>query len=152
MVEAIARDPNYGPALSFASNCHFRQVIDGRSKAPDIDRRCAIDLARRALQAAPDDPNVMVQTANVLIYFGEDAETMITLVDRALALSPRFARGWYLSGIVRIYAGWTQEGIQHVERALHLSPHLRVGVSWAGAFIGAALFSRGALKRQYLSY
>jgi hypothetical protein len=30
---------------------------------------------------------------------------MISLVDRALALNPNFARGWHLGGILRLMAG-----------------------------------------------
>jgi len=37
----------------------------------------------------------------VLAYFGEDIGAMMGLLDRALALNPSFARGWYLSGIIR---------------------------------------------------
>jgi TolB-like protein len=138
MEKAIARDPGYGPALSFASICYFRLVFDGQSDDPRADGSKSIELARRALRATPDDPAVMAHTANVLMYFGEDADTMISLVDRALALSPSFARGWYISGTMRIWSGQTDEGIAHVEKALQLSPRFRVG--WVGSVIGIAHF------------
>ena len=43
--------------------------------------------------------------ALVLAHFGEDIGAMIGLVDRALALNPSFARGWYVSGTLRLWAG-----------------------------------------------
>jgi tetratricopeptide (TPR) repeat protein len=79
-----------------------------------------------------------------LLYFGEDAYSMNSLVDRAMALSPSFARGWYINGTVRIYTGRTREGIEHVEKALSLSPRVRVG--WVGSVIGIAHFLEGRFE------
>ena len=52
---------------------------------------------------------------------------MVGLVDRALALNPSFARGWYLSGLLRTYAGQPHLAVEHVETALRLSPRERIG-------------------------
>ena len=52
---------------------------------------------------------------------------MIGLVDRALAVNPSFARGWYLSGTLRVYAGQHDLAIEHVETALRLSPREPMG-------------------------
>jgi TolB-like protein len=138
MEQAIARDDEYGPALSFASICYFRLVFDGRSDDPAADEQKSVELARRALRVAPDDPAVMAQAANVLLYFGEDAQTMTALVDRAMTFSPSFARGWYISGTIRVWTGQTEEGIRHIEKALSFSPRVRVG--WVGSVIGIAHF------------
>lgn len=138
MEQAIARDPNYGLALSYASICYFRLVFDGRSKDPRADGARAVELARRSLMVAPDDPTVMAHAANVLLYFGEDAGAMLVLVDRAMALSPSYARGWYISGTMRIWTGRTEQGIEHVERALRLSAGVRVG--WVVSVLGIAYF------------
>ena len=63
---------------------------------------------------------------------------MIALVDRALALNPSFARGWHISGGLRVWAGQPDTGIKHLETALRLSPRARVGPSHLA--IGAAHF------------
>jgi tetratricopeptide (TPR) repeat protein len=52
---------------------------------------------------------------------------MIGLVDRALALNPSFARGWYLSGRLRLWAGQPDVAIEHLETSLRLSPRERIG-------------------------
>ena len=41
----------------------------------------------------------------MLAYFGEDIGAMMGLLDRALALNPSFARGWYLSSKGRATSG-----------------------------------------------
>ena len=93
--QAIAIDPHYGPALSWAAICHLRLVSDGWAEEPETNRRKAIDLARQALQVGENDPGILANAALVLAHFGEDIGAMIGLVDRALALNPSFARGWY---------------------------------------------------------
>jgi predicted Zn-dependent protease len=79
----------------------------------------------------------------VLEYFGEDIGAMIGLVDRALALHPSYARGWYLSGIIRLFAGQPDLAIEHTETSLRQSPRERMGVPVA--VMGAAYF----VKRQF---
>ena len=93
--QAIAIDRHYGPALSWAAICHLRLVSDGWAEEPETTRRKAIDLARQALQVGENDPGILANAAFVLAQFGEDIGAMIGLVDRALALNPSFARGWY---------------------------------------------------------
>jgi len=63
---------------------------------------------------------------------------MIGLVDRALALNPSFARGWYVRGVLRLWASQPDLAIEHVETSLRLSPLERVGSPLAA--IGAAHF------------
>jgi TolB-like protein len=103
--QVIAIDLHYGPALSWAAICHMRLVIDGWAEEPETNRRKAIDLARQALQVGENDPRIVANAAHVLAQFGEDIGAMIGLVDRALALNPSFARGWYLNGTLRLWAG-----------------------------------------------
>jgi TolB-like protein/class 3 adenylate cyclase len=138
MEQAIARDPRYGPALAWAAFCCLRLLFDNRSEDPAADRRKGTDFARRALEVAGDDPGVLANAASALAYFGEDINTMMALVDRALALNPNFAHGWHVSGVLRLWAGQPDIAIEHVNAALRLSPRARVGSS-LGA-IGAAHF------------
>src|SRR6266404_3643526 len=138
MEQAIARDPRYGPALARAAYCCHRLVVDGRSADPAADRLKGADFARRALEVAGDDPVVLVHAAHALAYFGEDIGAMMALVDRALALNPNYARGWQLSGILRIWAGQPDIAIEHAEAALRLSPRARTGASMS--VLGGAHF------------
>jgi TolB-like protein len=127
--QAIARDPRYGAALAWASICCFRLILDNRSEDPATDRSKGIDFARRALEASGDDPGVLANAALALAYFGEDIDTMIALVDRALAINPNFARGWHIIGLLRVWAGQPDMAIAHLETAMRLSPHARIGTT-----------------------
>jgi len=77
-----------------------------------------------------------------MAYFGEDIRATMALVDRALALNPNFARGWHISGILRIWAGQPDIAIEHIEAALHFSPRTHISTSF---IIGAA----HCLNRQF---
>jgi adenylate cyclase len=125
---AIGIDPNYGPALTWAAVCHLQLVTDGWTETPAENRRQAVDLARRALQVSSADPAILAHAAFVLARCGEDIGAMIGLVERALAMNPSFAAGWFRSGLLRLFAGQPDLAIEHVETSLRLSPHERIGV------------------------
>jgi adenylate cyclase len=137
--KAIERDPSYGPALAWAAICHTRLSLHGSCDDPETDSHKGADLARRALEVAGDDPGILANAAFALAYFGEDIGAMIALVDRALALNPNYARGWHLSGNLRLYAGRPDIAIEHIETSLRLSPRARVGMAFS--VIGAAHFA-----------
>jgi tetratricopeptide (TPR) repeat protein len=136
MERAIARDQRYGPALAYAAVCCLRLYMDGHSADLAADRLKGIDFARRALEVAGNDPGILAEAATVLAYFDEDIGAMMALVDQALALNPSYARGWYLSGVLRSWAGQPDVAIEHVEASLRLSPRARVG--WGLVAIGVA--------------
>ena len=138
MEQAIERDPRYGLALAWAAFCCFRLVHDDRSADREVDALKGGDYARRALEVAGDDSSIIADAARSLAYFGEDIHAMMALVDRALALNPNHARGWHISGALRLWAGQPDVAIEHIETALGLSPRARVGTSLA--VIGAAHF------------
>ena len=124
---AIERDPRYGPALAWAAVCCLRLDADGSSTDPAFDSRKSVDFGRRALQVAGDDPGTLANGALALAYYGEDIGAMMTMVDRALALNPSFARGWYIGAILKLFAGQFDRAIEFAEASLRLSPHGRFG-------------------------
>jgi adenylate cyclase len=145
--QAIAIDRDYGPALAWAALCHLRLVNDGWAEEPEKSRRQATDLARQALQVAENDPGILANAALVLARFGEDIGAMIGLVGRALALNPSFARGWYLSGLIRNFAGEHDLAIEHIETSLRLSPRERMGqplTAMGGAYFFKRQFDKAA--------
>jgi tetratricopeptide (TPR) repeat protein len=67
---------------------------------------------------------------------------MLALVDRALALNPNFARGWFISGQLRLWAGHPAIAIEHLEASLRLSPLARVSPGAAAVAGYAHFFNR----------
>jgi len=136
--QAISIDRHYGPALAFAAACHMQFVNYSWAEDPTTARRKAVDLARRALEVAGEDPDVIASAALVLAVFGEDIGTMMALADQALALNPSSARGWYHSGFLRLMAGQPDRAIELAEVSLRLSPRARIGA--VHTLIGASHF------------
>jgi TolB-like protein/class 3 adenylate cyclase len=136
--EALACDPHYGPALALAANRCMNPVSDGSALDRGAYRQKGIEFARRALAVAGNDPGVLADAAFALACFGEDIDAMTALVDRALAFNPNYARGWYASSFMRLWAGQTDLAIEHAGVALRLNPRAQAVMSnW---LIGAALF------------
>jgi TolB-like protein len=136
--EAIARDPRYGPALGLAAQCCQHLVANFKAPDRDVLRSTGIDFGRRAVEVAGDDPGILADAAMALAVLGEDLDAMIALVDRALDFNPSYARGWLISGFMRLWAGQTDLAIKHGEMALRLSPRAQAGDKTF--LIGTALF------------
>jgi adenylate cyclase len=124
--QAIEHDQHYGPALGLAALCHQVLAVSDWTSS-ERHRREAIDLARRALRCAPDDPDALANAAVVLGSLGEDIDLAIGSIDRSLALNPSFARGWVWSARLRNYAGEPDLAIEHFNRSVRLSPRDRMG-------------------------
>jgi len=118
----LEREPRYGPALALAAGCHNALDVSGWTNDAEANRREGIDFARRALRGAGDDPGTLARAAYVLGYSGEDFDAAIASIDRSLELNPSFARGWYWSGWLRLWAGEPDLAISHFEVAARLNP------------------------------
>jgi adenylate cyclase len=140
---AAAIDPDSAPALSLAAMCQMRLVREGWATEPETAGQTAVDLARQALQLAGDDPAILANAAFVLANFGEEIGAMMALVDRALTITPSFARGWFYGGVLRLWASQHDLAIEHAETALRLSPRERAGTPLS--LIGEAQF----FKREF---
>ena len=150
--QAIERDPDYGSALAQAAARHFELHLNGWTNDPETSRRNGVELSRRALQVAGDDPNVLCNVAYILAYFGEEIDVAIALVDHGLKLNPSSARGWQWSGWLRAWAGEPDLAIKHFETSLRLNPREQranplMGIGVAHFFAGRLEEARAALLR-----
>jgi adenylate cyclase len=135
---AIERDPNYGPALVLVAHCHAGLETHGSVEDRQAARRTCVDLVRRALRGAPDDPNVLALGAELLVTSGEDINVSLRLIDRCLTLNPSSARGWHWSGLIRVFAGQPDVALEHFQNYLRLCPRGRMATYLNG--IGEAYF------------
>ena len=135
---AIERDPFYGPALALAAYCRHQLDLNDWAEDRNTNLRTGLELARRALRAGPDDPDVLATASFVLGRLGEDIDTALGLMDHCLTLHPSFAYGWYISGLLWLFAGQPDLALEHFETFLRLSPRERLASHLTG--IGEALF------------
>ena len=145
LAQATTRDPNYGPALALYGLCYFLCCLDGKTLGDwGPDTRKSVDLARRALRAAENDPTTLANAAITLAYCGEDIEAMQALVDRALGINPSSARAWHAKALFEPVGRRNRVGEQIRRRlgaAQPARPHR----------MGAPSVRRGASHRNTLS-
>jgi adenylate cyclase len=134
--QAIERDPRYGRALVLAARCHLDFHVNGWAEFPETDRCTGVDLARRALGVAADDPEVLSDAGYVLAYFGEYLSAAVALADRALDINQNFARGWQQSGWLRLWAGEPDLAIDHFKTSLRLNPREHRSNPFMGIGVG----------------
>jgi adenylate cyclase len=79
-------------------------------------------LARRAIELGRDDALALCGGGFALAQFGHDLDAGAAFIDRALVLNPNFAAAWYYSGFVRVWLGEPDTAIDHLARAMRLSP------------------------------
>jgi TolB-like protein/class 3 adenylate cyclase len=130
--QAIERDPHYGPALALAAICKADLYGAGWTDDQAANSREGVELARRALGCAGDDPAVLSRAAYALGCLGEDIAAAIVLADQSLKLNPSFASGWVNSGWLRLWAGQADIAIEHFRTSLRLNPRAPP----AGAYLG----------------
>jgi len=133
---AIACDPGYGRALALAGHCHLALDAAGWTNDVAANQREGVELARRALTAAGDDPGVLANVAYVLAYFGEDIAAAMTLIDRSLELNPSFALAWARSAWLRLWAGQPDVAIEHFGTSMRLNPRDRRAEPLLGIGVG----------------
>jgi TolB-like protein len=147
---ALDRDPNYGSALALAITCKTSIYDNAWTNDLEATRKEGVDFARRALRVAANDPYVLANSAFALARFGEDIATAISLVDRSLQLNPSFARGWFRSGWLRLWAGQYDLGINHFETSVRLSPRESSIGTYVGIGIGHFFARRGEKAAEML--
>jgi adenylate cyclase len=134
--QAIERDPRYGPALASAAVCRVILDVTGWTDERDANRLEGLDLARRALRIAGDDPVAVGRAAYTLGYFDDDLSAATALIDHSLELNPSSADGWRWSGWIRLWAGQPDRAIAHFESALRFNPREPSPAIFMGISVG----------------
>jgi adenylate cyclase len=146
---AVARDPNFGGALAFASLLHSLILLNGWADDPAATAGAARDLARRALNTGALDSVALATIATVFIWVGEDIGASEAMVQRALAQNPGAATPWFGSAWVKLFGGQAALAIEHFERHMALDPRSPLQPFVAGG-IGCALTVLGRFDEAVL--
>jgi adenylate cyclase len=120
--QSIALDPRNASALCLAANCHGQALLVRWGDDKDMHRREGLDLAHRALRAAPDDPEVLARVGEALFNLGESLKTVADLTERAVALNPGSAHAHSVNGWMHVMLGDPQRAAGELRMALRLDP------------------------------
>jgi tetratricopeptide (TPR) repeat protein len=129
--QALVIDPTYAPAAALIGWSRIHQLSHGRRPVSEVEADEAVTFAKRAIEAGPDDPDVLWMGAATVLLFSGDRSTAAALSDRALAINPNSALAWMARG----WSSFAQPdlAIEALERAMRLSPLDRLARTfWTG--------------------
>lgn len=119
---ATELDPDFATAYGMAAWCYIWRKMNGWMTDPGQEIAEAKHLAQRAAEQGKDDAVALSFAGHALVYVAHNVEEAAALVDRALILNPNLAAAWNASGWVKAFLGETDAMIEHMARAMRLSP------------------------------
>jgi tetratricopeptide (TPR) repeat protein len=119
---AIELDPNFATAHGMAAWCYLWRRMHGWTTNRTQEIAETIRLARRVAESGKDDAVALAFGGLALAFVAGDLEGGKALINRALTLNPNLTTAWYASGWVRSFLGETDLAIEHLARAMRLSP------------------------------
>jgi len=156
--KAIESDPEFATAYAMASWCYAWRKIGGWMTDPAQEIAEGARLAWRAVELGKDDAVALAQAGHAIALLIGDLDSGAAYIDRALVLDPNLARGWHASGWVRNYRGEPELAIEHLARAMRLSPldptlyHMQSGTAFAhiltGRFDEASSWAERAFREE----
>ncbi len=120
---AVRLDPEFAAAYGMAARCYSQRkaagwMVDRRQEIAEAER-----LARLAATLGKDDAVALHAAGMALAFVVGDLDGGAALIDRALGLNPNLAWAWLFSSWVRVWLGEPEIALEHVARAMRLSPH-----------------------------
>jgi TolB-like protein len=156
--KAIDLDKDFAAAYGVAAWCYVWRKANGWMADRTSEIAEAERLARRAVALANDDALALARGGHALAFVVGELDTGVVFIDRALVFNPNLAIAWYLSGFARIFLGEPELAIEHLSKAMRLSPldpltfAMQTGCAHASFFSGrydeASIWAQRALKDQ----
>jgi TolB-like protein/class 3 adenylate cyclase len=120
--KAIEFDDNFSSAYGMAAWCYARRKMNGWADEGSSEGLEAERLAGRAVKCGNDDAVALAGSGIAIGYMFADFDRAVSLMDRAQALNPNLAMAWHLGGWIRCFIGQQDLAVEHLERAVRLSP------------------------------
>jgi TolB-like protein len=157
-LRAIELDPDFASAYGMAAWCYTWRKINGWMVDRPKESAEGARLAWRAVELGQDDAVALARGGHALGFLAGDLDSGIAFVDRAILLNPNLATAYVLNGLLRYYRGETDLAIEHLQRAMRLSPldpalyQMHVGTGFAhllaGRFDEASSWAEKAFREQ----
>jgi TolB-like protein len=119
---AIELDPEFASAHGASAWCYYLRRVNGWTTDPEQDIVEVIRLAGMVAELGKDDSAALSYAGLSLGHVASEAEAGIALANRALVLNRNLAAAWYASGSLGVLRGDLDDAIDHLARAMRLSP------------------------------
>lgn len=120
--QAVVQEPDYADALAMLAVVYLDEFRWGFNPRPDhnpLDR--ALEMAERAVDAAPDNAFARLALAETLFFHGE-LDRAFAEGERAVDLNPNHSEVKAMVGMRLAHSGQWERGIGLVEEALAMNP------------------------------
>lgn len=156
--KAIEVDKHFASAYGMAAYCYVWRKTNGWGTDREHDIAETARLSRLATEFGQQDAVALGTGGFALGHVIGDLDGGAVMIDQAIVLNPNLATLWLFSGWIRTYLSQAEVAIDHLTRAMRLSPfdpqafvtHLVIGFAHfiAGRYDDAALWSERALREQ----
>jgi TolB-like protein/class 3 adenylate cyclase len=119
---AIELDPDFASAHGMAAWCYAWRKMNGWETNRVQANTETARLAHRAAVLGADDAVALCAGGFALGYITGDLDDGGAMTDQALVLNPNLAMAWLLSGYLKALLGEHEIAIEHLKRAMRLSP------------------------------
>ena len=140
--QAMAHDPFYGPAYSYAAFWYIFHIGEGHSTDFEADAREAARLAETAIGLNENDPWALAIYGHVQSFLLHDYERAMLFLDRAIEAGPSSSIAWTMSGATCGYIGKGPLAVERGERGVRLAPQDTYRF-WHEALLGQAHYVNG---------
>ncbi len=120
---ALELDPAFVPAIARIAGSRQTQMALHWIPASGAEVEEGISMARQALAATRDHPEVLRLAGLALASLAGERETGLAAIDRAIELNPNYAFAYAQRALVLNWLNRPDEAIAAAERAIHLSPN-----------------------------
>jgi TolB-like protein len=120
--KAIELDPRLASAYGMAAWCYARRRANSWMNGHVQESAEGTRLARKAVHLGADDPVALCMGGYALAFLAHEFDDAVAFMDRGLTVNPNFALGWMLSAWLRVWRGEPDLALEHVARAMRLSP------------------------------
>jgi TolB-like protein/Tfp pilus assembly protein PilF len=141
LYRSIELDPSFASAYGAAAWCYVWRKTQGWVTNGAQNKIEAIRLARRAVELGKDDAVALSAGGITFAHVAGDLNGGAALIERALVLNPNLAGAWLNSGWVRVWLGEPEVAIEHLARAMRLSPLDPILFRMQGAMASAHFFA-----------
>jgi TolB-like protein/class 3 adenylate cyclase/tetratricopeptide (TPR) repeat protein len=119
---AIEIDSDFATAYGMCAYCYVWRKANGWMVDRERETAETEQLARKAARLGADDAVALCQAGFALAFVVGALDDGAALIDRALVLNPNLATAWRFNGYARVFLGEPELAIEHLNRAVRLSP------------------------------
>jgi TolB-like protein len=141
---SVGEDATFAIALAQLSHCYGTLVVFhwAGEEEPAVRQR-GLEMARRAVREAPEDPSVLTWAGNALMLLGPDWREGGLFIQRAVMLNPGDAAARFIHGRLELMRGELERSVDDLEAAQRLDPLSERIQAGTGMLTGVARFYQG---------